>query len=237
VAVEPLRHVHELEVVPGGRGRDDVVEQAGAVVECLLLDRHCEPSKWRRGLRHHGAMTPFEELLGSLDAAGLWANVPGHAKGALVSKLSAAEDATWAAGGAWRADGEDLAEGDVEAWLGRMANALHDCGVEIRADTVSGPYDESSIGYTVAVNGTTLSLYRFDEEDPRTPTTVDPWMDCTVLPAAEVNRLLEVAGSACRLAIFWPGGNDGFAVLGEESVLRRAGRGGGATAGWDCIIP
>lgn len=182
-------------------------------------------------------MTPFEELLDSLDGAGLWANVSGHAKDELVAALSSGEDVTWAVGGAWRADGEDLAEGDVEAWLGRMANALHDCGVEIRVDTVSGPYDEGSTGYTVAVNGTTLNLYRFEEEDPRTPATEDPWMACTVLPAAEINRLLEVVGSGCRLAIFWPGGNDGLAVLGEEAVVRRACEAGGTGAPWDGLVP
>jgi hypothetical protein len=32
-----------------------------------------------------------------------------------------------------------------------------------------------------------------------------------------------------RVAVFWPGGNDGFAVLGEESVLREFR--------WDCVIP
>jgi hypothetical protein len=72
------------------------------------------------------------------------------------------------------------------------------------------------------VNGTALDLYTLDPDDPRVPLTDDPWMDCTVKPAAAVNRLLHAAGSDRRIGLFWPGGNDGFSVLGPESVLRRA---------------
>jgi hypothetical protein len=34
---------------------------------------------------------------------------------ALMRALLSGEDVTWTAGGAWRTDGEDLADGDVEA--------------------------------------------------------------------------------------------------------------------------
>jgi hypothetical protein len=89
----------------------------------------------------------------------------------------------------------------------------------------------------VAVNGTLLHLYMHAADEPKIPATQDPWMDCSIDPAAEVNRLLEVAGSSRRLALFWPGGNDGFSVLGEESVLRRAGQRGLTSGSWDYVIP
>ena len=48
---------------------------------------------------------------------------PESARSALIQALDAGDDVTWAAGGAWRADGEDLAEGEVETWLWGMAPA------------------------------------------------------------------------------------------------------------------
>ena len=183
------------------------------------------------------AVTPFEELLYALEDAGLWSDTSDDQKRTLIKILSSCEDVTWTAGGAWRADGEDLADGEVEAWLGKMARPLHDCGVELRVATVSGPFDEGSAGYSVTVNEATLNLYSFAEGEPGVPATEDPWMDCSVEPAAEVNRLLEAAGSSRRLALFWPGGNDGFSVLGEESVLRRTCTGAETSDSWDCVIP
>lgn len=183
------------------------------------------------------AVTPFEVLLYALEGAGLWSGTSEDQKRALIRALDSGEDVTWTAGGAWRADGEDLADGNVEAWLGNMAGPLNDCGVELRVATVSGPFEEGSAGYSVRVNGTTLHLYAFAEDEPGVPATEDPWMDCSVEPAAEVNRLLEAAGSSRRVALFWPGGNDGFSVLGEESVLRRTCAGAAASGSWDCVIP
>lgn len=89
----------------------------------------------------------------------------------------------------------------------------------------------------MTVNEETLNLYSFAEGELGVPATEDPWMDCSVEPAAEVNRLLEAAGSSRRLALFWPGGNDGFSVLGEESVLRRTCTGAETSDSWDCVIP
>jgi hypothetical protein len=183
------------------------------------------------------AVTPFEELISALEAAGLWWDIAEDHKRGLMQALFSGADVTWTAGGAWRADGEDLADGQVEAWLGGMAAALNDCGVELHLATVIGPFDEGSAGYAVAVNGTPLYLYMYAADEPEVPATDDPWMDCSADPAAEVNRLLEVAGSSRRLALFWPGGNDGFSVLGEESVLRRAGERGLTSGSWDCVIP
>jgi hypothetical protein len=125
-------------------------------------------------------------------------------------------------GGAWRADGEDLAEGDVEDWLCGMTEPLSDCGVQLVVTTCSSPFDDRLDSYAVKVNGETLSLYAVDPADPRRPLCFDPWLECTIGPAAEVNRLLLAAGSDCRIAVFWPGSNDGFSVLGPESVLREA---------------
>ncbi|MFG2059601.1 hypothetical protein ACGFI9_36870 [Micromonospora sp. NPDC048930] len=125
----------------------------------------------------------------------------------------------------------------TEAWLVGMAAALDDCGVELHLATVTGPFDEGSAGHSVAVNRAVLCLYRFAADEPKVPATEDSWMDCSIYPAAEVNRLLEVAGSSRRLALFWPGGNDGLSLLGEESVLRRAGEQGLTSGSWDYVIP
>lgn len=183
------------------------------------------------------AVNPFGELIAALEGAGLWSGIAEDHKRACIQALDSGDDVSWAAGGGWRADGEDLAEGQVGEWLGRMAVPLLDCGVELRVATVCGPWDEGSAGYSVSVNGTVLNLYTFSPDQPGLPATEDPWMDCTVEPAAEVNRLLAAAGSTRRVAVFWPGGNDGFCVLGEHSVLRRFCAGGPLPASRECIIP
>src|SRR5580658_7100571 len=103
------------------------------------------------------AVTYFQDLLHALEDDGLWSGIDEPRKRALIQALDAGEDVTWAAGGAWRADGEDLAEGEVEAWLGSMAPALADCGVDLRVARLAGPYDEGSVGYSVSVNETVLA--------------------------------------------------------------------------------
>lgn len=119
-----------------------------------------------------------------------------------------------------------------------MAEPLGDCGVSLAVATCSSPHDERLDSYTMTVNGKTLDLYSVDPADPSLPLTFDPWLDCTVEPAAEVNRLLHATGSDHRVALFWPGGNDGFSVLGPASVLREAAA---ATLATDCasafVIP
>jgi len=163
------------------------------------------------------ARNPCEALSGSkdyvrtiqvLDAAGVWDGVPVAEKNAIIAILTSSESTyeewqqRWAAGGIWHADGEDLGKGDVEEWLGGLAPALAECGVDLHVTTVD-PCEWGSPGYAVAVNGKTLELYRFDPGDPRLPATEDPWMDCSIVPAAEVNRLLEETGSDRRLALIW----------------------------------
>lgn len=183
------------------------------------------------------AMTAFEDLLSELHVAGLWSGVPDDQRRAVTEALGSGDDATWPAGGAWRADGEDLSDGDVEPWLQGMSGSLADCGVDVRVATVTSPHDEGSADYTMSLNGTPLTLYTFVEGQAGLPATEDPWMDCSVGPAAEINRLLEAAGSTRRLALFWPGGNDGFAVLGEQAALLQAIERGAASGSWDAIIP
>jgi len=164
----------------------------------------------------------FEHLLRSLQAAGLWRGVAPDRTAEIVRGLMSGRDVTWPSGGAWRADGEDLAEGDVEDWLRGMARPLADCGVHLTVSTGSSPRDGHADTYAVTVNGRTVDLYRVDGASGRVPLSFDPWLDCTVEPASEVNRLLRAAGTDHRLALFWPGGNDGFSVLGPANVLRRA---------------
>jgi len=183
------------------------------------------------------SVTLFEDLLQALADAGLWEHVSADTQGVLIDTLRSGEDAAWVSGGAWRADGEDLADGGVETWLGKMAAPLLDCNVELRVASIVGPFDEGSTGYSLAVNDELLRLYEFAKGEPGVPAIPDPWMDCTLAPAGCVNRLLAAAGSNRRVAVFWPGGNDGVSVLGEERVLRRALASGSASGSWDGLIP
>jgi hypothetical protein len=168
------------------------------------------------------AMITFEGLLRELDAAGLWRGIPGGYQ-IVSSSLTTEDNAVWFGGGLWRADGEDLAEGDVEMWLTEMIGALTERGARLDVATVRRPLDEQSTGYTVRINGQDIALYDHDPNERNLPATEDPWMDCTVIPAAAINRLLEAAGSDCRLALFWPGGNDGVSVLAPMAVLAAMG--------------
>uniref|UniRef100_UPI003564660B hypothetical protein n=1 Tax=Nocardioides sp. TaxID=35761 RepID=UPI003564660B len=171
---------------------------------------------------------------GALAEAGLWRDLDEADQAAVIDELRVGEDSTWAAGGAWSADGEELADGAVEPWLKAMTAPLARCGVALEVQTITGPYDEDSEGYVVSVNGATLALYDFEPDEPGLPTSEDPWTDCTLEPAAEVNRLLAEADSDRRLAVFWPGSNDGFAVLGPEQALAQVA---GSSDDWSCVIP
>lgn len=174
----------------------------------------------------------YQRLLRDLDRAGLWREIPAEVRRTVVRRLNSFMDAVWWRGGAWAADGEDLADGEVEDWLRGMVVPLGDCGVVLDVGTPDSPWDDvPPPGYTVTVNGTALALYSTDAADPRRPLSDDPWMDCTLMPAAEVNRLLRAAGSDRRIVLFWPGGNDGLAVLGPEDMLRRVGAATAASRG------
>jgi hypothetical protein len=65
------------------------------------------------GCGRMAAVNPFERLLHALDGAGLWREVSPDRTRALIRRLMSGQDAAWASGGDWRADGEDLAGGDV----------------------------------------------------------------------------------------------------------------------------
>ena len=115
----------------------------------------------------------------------------------------------------------------VDAWL-RVAPALSGLGVELAVETIEGPWDESSRGYAIRINGIDVELYRFDPNEPNLPLADDPWMDCTLKPLAVVNRLLAEQHAAERVVVVTPGGNDGtafllpldaIAVLASASVL------------------
>jgi hypothetical protein len=178
----------------------------------------------------------LETLLDALAVAGLWKDLDDD-QSAIVEQLAAGETVTWERGGAWQADGEDLAEGEVEDLLMTMAAPLRQCGVVLEVETVVGPNEADADRYEIAINGESHVLYEFDPEEPGTPTSEDPWMDCTIEPAAAVNALLADAGSDRRLAAFWPGGNDGFVVLGPEDVLTAVAEQGDDNGEWDCEIP
>jgi hypothetical protein len=45
----------------------------------------------------------------------------------------------------------------------------------------------------VRVKGRDVVLYDHDPDERDLPATEDPWMGCTVMPAAAINRLLETA--------------------------------------------
>jgi hypothetical protein len=117
------------------------------------------------------------------------------------------------AGRGWRADGEDLAEGEVEELLGSMTGAVQHRGVPLTVESVMSPHDDASTGYTLRINGELLDLFEYSPADPGMPLAADPWMDCTIRPLGLVNRLLDEAGSADRVAVFYAGSNDGLAVL------------------------
>jgi hypothetical protein len=170
------------------------------------------------------SMSDFDLLLDALDAAGLWTGLSAEQRDAAIDGSKASSDASWSRGGLWTTDGEDLADGSIEEWIQSMAPALSDVGLDVEVNALMSPFDPDSTGYAVTINGETLRLYDFDPDEPNLPSSDDPWLDCTVMPTGLLNRLLSAAGTDRRLALFWPGGNDGCAVLGPASVFERLSR-------------
>ena len=119
----------------------------------------------------------------------------------------------------WWTDGENLAEGDVETLLSEMTEALSARGVTLEVETIEGPHDLDSNGYSIRINGVGLDLYRYDPASELLPLSEDPWKDCTVFPLACVNELLEGAGSSDRIVAFRPGGNDAFVLLLDQALI------------------
>jgi hypothetical protein len=160
---------------------------------------------------------PIEDrqaLADSLAAAGFWLGLPtpiqSDRKHAFVEGQRLEETVEELG---WWADGEDLAEGDIETMLSSMVGALNDRGVALQVETIEGPHEPGSSGYVIRINGIDLELYRYHPERRLLPLSHDPWRDCTVLPLARVNELLNGAGSADRLLVFRPGANDGVVLL------------------------
>jgi hypothetical protein len=162
-----------------------------------------------------------EGLAEALAAAGFWADLPDQDAARLRGEVAAG--ASPVAGlheRGWPADGEDLAEGDVEELLRSMTDALERCGAPLEVESVRRPLDEDSSGYTIRINGRRLDLFDHDHAEPRLPLTEDPRMDCTMKPLGLVNGLLEEAGSPDRVAVFNAGGKDGLAVLLPLGAIR-----------------
>ena len=168
--------------------------------------------RWRS--RQGGHTNRHEGLAAALEATGFWAGLPSRDGVRLRDEVAqGASPVTGLAERGWRADGEDLAEGDVEELLRSMIDALRHRGVSLTVESVRRPRDDRSTGYTLRINGELLDLFDYDPANRGMPLVADPWMDCTVKPLGLVNRLLDEAGSSDRVAVFCPGGNDGLAML------------------------
>ncbi|MET7418734.1 hypothetical protein [Dactylosporangium sp. NPDC005555] len=167
----------------------------------------------RRGPAAAGQDRRWRELARTLADAGFWHDQP-----------PAAAEAQWrevAAGGypftcavlddvAFHADGEELAEGNVEDLLREMAPALRRFGVTLQVRTVSGSHDD----YVVDINGRRCVI--LDAGDPHTDS---PWFEATVRPLALVNELLVAAGTPVRVFTLYTGGNEGRALLLDPAVV------------------
>ena len=121
----------------------------------------------------------------------------------------------------WRADGEDLADGEVEALLQQMRPALSPLGINLEVESLRRPHTPDSGGYSILVNGQVIDLYDLDPNEPNLPLDDDPWTTCTVRPLARVNDLLEAGGMTHRVAVFSCGGSDGFALLASETLINQ----------------
>ena len=109
------------------------------------------------------------------------------------------------------ADGEDLAEGDVEDVLREMAPALRRFGVELRVHTVS---DNNSGEYVVDINGRRCLVLDAGDWNGNLP-----WLLATVRPFAVVNDLLIEAGAPVRVHTLHTGGNEGMALLLDPAIV------------------
>lgn len=115
------------------------------------------------------------------------------------------------------ADGEELAEGDVEEFLTTLAPPMRAAGVELTVSAAE-PVDDADDSYALLINGTRCQIAesRFDVS----------WLDATVKPLAQLNTLLTRAGSPLRWHTLQAGSNDGWALLIEPSVAELMTRSG-----------
>ena len=120
------------------------------------------------------------------------------------------------------ADGEDLAEGGVEAFLAGLARPLEALGVTLHVETVSAAETGT---YAVSINGDAVFLY---DENSWHAVSVDdnPWFASTVRPLAALNRLLGQVGAVERFFTLYTGANEGLALLIDPAVVAELVRSG-----------
>ena len=167
--------------------------------------------------RAHAREVDWPALARRLDDAGFWRDLPDETRSANVAAVSGGAS-PWSTEIAETVmimtDGEDLAEGGVERFLGELAPTLTDRGVTLDIERVGSGDGEP---YAVTINGEHVELYRPADWD-RLPRGL-PWYQSTVRPLAALNRLLQAASAAERFFTLGTGGNDGWALLVDPAVV------------------
>lgn len=142
-------------------------------------------------------------LAGKLREVGLWSEQPDAVREQNLQTVAAGGSPFGLPGCEefeFFADGEDLAEGDVEEFLETLRRPLLRYGVNLDVSTVDdGP------GYTVMINGRRCVVLD-DADDP-------DWLGATVRPLSVVNALLDDVNATRRVYLLYAGGNDGLALL------------------------
>lgn len=214
-------------------GAEEVLADLAAALGSLPGARAVDPEKmlrrsarwqvmarWVRPLRRLRRFSPWHkrwaELAKVLGRLGMWDG--------LDPEAAAAQAAEVAAGGypltlpvfdglSFDADGEDLAEGDVDVLLQEMAPALHRFGVDLQVRIVELPgVDEDP--FLVEINGRICAVW-----EPADWDSGRAWYVATVRPLAVVNELLAEAGARVRVHVLAPGENDGTAFLVDPRVV------------------
>jgi hypothetical protein len=121
------------------------------------------------------------------------------------------------------ADGEDLAEELVEAWLACMAPALEHYGLALTVETVDSSCLSERLAdegdYIVMINGVRCQIWAGTEWDYDAEPPWDPWLVATLRPLAVINTLLAACGSKVRAHTMNAGGNDAVVVLIDPIVV------------------
>lgn len=170
--------------------------------------------------RSGASSTPnAEELAEGLVAAGLWDELAPEQRSVAVAAVRSGVYPFNAAEipALYDADGEDLAEGEVEEFLATLAPAMQAAGVELTVSTAE-PLNDEDDSYTVMINGARCQI-----AESRSDVS---WLDATVKPLAQLNVLLAGAGSPLRWHTLQAGGNDGWALLIQPSVAHLMTRSG-----------
>jgi hypothetical protein len=104
------------------------------------------------------------------------------------------------------ADGEELAEGGVEEFLGMLRYPLMRYGVNLAVSRI-----DDGLRYMVTISGRRCVVLD-DAADP-------DWLSATVRPLVVVNALLEEVQATRRIYLLSAGGNDGIALLLPPAVV------------------